>query len=256
MPNRTPTLPHTLTVATAGRRVACLALLAGLALAPLAQAATPGLAFPHPAPADAKARLQTVSNDVIGVMAQLVGIQGNLLLGHLLRQEGAAGGGAAQFEEAWKTDFPQIREALAQAGAPDLEPLLAALAQGPTDETYIDALTGLKRAKEALAPTEQDLLHALILNAEEALAQLDPSGTTAVPQYQKAWSLLMAARGELDLLVFSRDPAVKQQATKMALAFDDVVMFAPDPAARGPVAFDPALVSNLIATLKGQIQSL
>lgn len=256
MPSQIPTLPHTLTPATAGSRMTILALIAGLASAPLAEAATPGRGLPRLPAEGAEARLRVVSNDVASVMAQLVGIQGDLLLGHLLRQEGAAGGGAAQFEEAWKTDFPLIREALAQAGAPDLDPLLAALAQGGTDEAYIAALTGLKKAKEALAPTEQDLLHALILNAEEALAQLDPSGTTAVPQYQKAWSLLMAARGELDLLVFSRDPAVKQQATKMALAFDDVVMFAPDPAARGPVAFDPALVSNLIATLKGQIQSL
>jgi hypothetical protein len=42
----------------------------------------------------------------------------------------------------------------------------------------------------------------------------------------------------------------------MALAFDDVILFAPDPNAKAPVPFDPALVTQLLGTLTGQAASI
>jgi len=60
----------------------------------------------------------------------------------------------------------------------------------------------------------------------------------------------MVARGELDLLSRDQDRAVAQLAGKTAMAFDEVILFMPDPMQSGPVAFDRALVQGLLEKLE------
>jgi hypothetical protein len=201
-----------------------------------------------------------VQSDTVSLLAGLIGIERDLILGNLFLQDGLVSETGSHFEHPRRDDFPVIKDGLAAAGAPDLEPLLIALETAREKEeveaAIISVRTGLKKAKEVLAPTEADLLAAVIQAADAARVELDPSGTTAVYDYQDAWGLLMAARGALDPLIFSRDPAVKIAATDMALAFDEVVLFAPDPNAKAPVVFDPALIADLIATLSGASGSI
>jgi hypothetical protein len=97
---------------------------------------------------------------------------------------------------------------------------------------------------------------AVVRTVEAAAAMLDPSGTTEVIAYQEAWGLLMVARSQLDVLASSSDPAIKKAASDMAMAFDDVILFAPDPNASAPVPFDPALVAQLLGKLTGQAASI
>jgi hypothetical protein len=42
----------------------------------------------------------------------------------------------------------------------------------------------------------------------------------------------------------------------MASAFDDLILFAPDPTASATLPFDPALVTQLLGTLTGQAASI
>ncbi|MFN4202738.1 MAG: hypothetical protein ACK4GM_06785 [Tabrizicola sp.] len=201
-----------------------------------------------------------MNDDTVSLLTALIAIERDLLLGQLFLHDGMVHPEGSHFTHPRKETLPQIKDALAAHGAPDLEPLLIALEEAKdvkaADAAYLAALAGVKRTKEALAPTGQDLLRAVILSAEEAHAMLDPSGTTGVTAYQEAWGMLMSARGELDALVFSKDPAVKQSATEMVDLFDDVILLAPDPAAHAPVVFAPELVSTLVETLKGTLESI
>lgn len=200
------------------------------------------------------------SGDTISLLAGLIGIERDLLLGQLFLQDGLVSAEGSHFTHPRRDNFPSIKAGLAKAGAPDLEPLLVALEEAKDKDAVNSAYNGvhggLLQAKLALQPTEQDVLNAVIQTAEAATALLDPSGTTEVIAYQEAWGLLMVARGQLDQITRSGDPAVKQSATKMALAFDDVILFAPDPGASAPVPFDPALVTSLVETLKGNAGSI
>lgn len=240
--------------------VRSLTCLAGLLVAATAQAGTNGLPRPSVPGTAAPAHYRTVANETVSLLISLIAIERDLLLGQLFMHDGMTSTEGSHFTHPRQEILPQIKDALATIGAPDLEPLLIALEQAKTveeaDAAYVAALAGVKKAKEILAPTGHDILEAVILAAEQAHGMLDPSGTTAVKDYQKAWGLLMAARGELDALAFSSDPAVKQKAAKMVIAFDDVVILAPDPAATAPVQFDPALVLQMIETLKGQLESI
>lgn len=238
--------------------LALCAVVGGLALPVPVNAGPTHLPFTRPASADfAPAR---INDQTVTLIAGLIEIERDLLLGQLFLQDGLVEGEASHFAQPRKDSFPMIRDGLAKAGAPDLEPLLIALeeARGKDAVTaaYAAALGGLQKAKAALHPTEQDIIGAVIRSAETAVTLLDPSGTTGVAAYQEAWGLLIAARGKLDALTASTDPAVKASAAAMALAFDDVILFAPDPNAKGPVAFDPALVTQLVTALKGQAGSI
>lgn len=243
------------------RPVLCSLLSAvALAAASPAQAGIPGLVHRPTLPATDTTSYRAVNDDTVRLLTALIAMQRDLLLGQLFLRDGMVNAEGSHFTHPRKEMLPQIKDTLAALGAPDLETLLMALEEAKdvkaADAAYLAVLAGVKRTKELLAPTGQDVLRAAILSAEEAHAMLDPSGTTGVTAYQEAWGMLMSARGELDALAFGSDPAVKQIGAKMILAFDEVVLLAPDPAAKAPVAFDPAVVSNLIATLKGQMQSL
>jgi hypothetical protein len=237
-----------------------LSISLGLTMTPGAVVAGPTAPQLRAADADVSVRAVAVSDETVSLMAGLIGIERDLLLGQLFLQDGLVSAEGSHFTHPRHDNFPSIKDGLAEVGAPDLEPLLIALEEATekeaVDKAYIGVLTGVKRAKETLAPTEQDVLAAVIETAEASFSMLDPSGTTEVIAYQEAWGLLMVARGQLDVLIFSKDPAVKTSATKMALAFDDVVLTAPDPGAKAPVAFDPAVVAAMIATLRGELESI
>ena len=201
-----------------------------------------------------------VGDETISLIAGLIGIERDLLLGQLFLQDGMVSTEGSHFTHPRHDSFPAIKDGLAKAGAPDLEPLLIALEQAvekaAVNAAYTGVLSGLQQAKVALQPTEQDIMAAVVHTVEAAAAMLDPSGTTEVIAYQEAWGLMMVARSHLDVLTSSSDPAIKSSASAMALAFDDVILFAPDPNASAPVPFDPALVAQLIGTLKGQAASI
>lgn len=215
----------------------------------------------HPfAMVEASTAAVQVGDETIFLIAGLIGIERDLLLGQLFLQDGLVSAEGSHFTHPRHDNFPAIKDGLAKAGAPDLEPLLIALEQASdknaVNEAYKGVLSGLQQAKSALQPTEQDVMGAIIQTVEAAAAILDPSGTTEVIAYQEAWGLLMVARSQLDVLASSSDPAIKAAASGMASAFDDVILFAPDPNASAPVPFDPALVTQLLGTLTGQAASI
>lgn len=200
-----------------------------------------------------------VGDETVSLYAGLIGIERDLLLGQLFLQDGLVSAEGSHFTHPRRDSLPAIKDGLSAAGAPDLEPLLIALEEATDKDALAKAYTGvhagLQKSKAALKPTEQDVISAVIVTAELAASNLDPSGTTDVLAYQEAWGLLMVARGQLDLLTSSSDLVIKQSAADMALAFDDVILFAPDPNAKAPVQFDPALVTQLIETLKSKVGS-
>lgn len=234
----------------------CLAL--GLSASPTVVAAGP-LTFMPLAPQPATSNVVRVGDETVSLYAGLIGIERDLLLGQLFLQDGLVSAEGSHFTHPRNDSFPAIKDGLSAAGAPDLEPLLIALEEASDKDSLTKAYTGvhagLQKSRAALKPTEQDVIGAVILTAELAASLLDPSGTTDVLAYQEAWGLLMVARGQLDLLTSSSDLAIKKSAAVMALAFDDVILFAPDPNAKAPVQFDPALVTQLIETLKGKAGS-
>jgi hypothetical protein len=201
-----------------------------------------------------------VGDETVALISGLIGIERDLLLGQLFLQDGMVSAEGSHFTHPRHDNFPAIKDSLAKAGAPDLEPLLIALEKATeieaVNKAYTGVLSGLQQARVALQPTEQDIMGAVIQTVEAAAAILDPSGTTEVVTYQEAWGLLMVARSQLDVLTSSSDPAIKTSASGMALAFDDVILFMPDPGAKAPVAFDPALVTQLLTTLQGQAASI
>jgi hypothetical protein len=251
--NHHPCVPFRSLRLTLGLTVSLVALPVTLQAGP----ATPFLPLP---PVEASTVVVPVGDETVTLIAGLIGIERDLLLGQLFLQDGLVSAEGSHFTHPRHDNFPAIKDGLAKAGAPDLEPLLIALEQATdkdaVNEAYKGVLSGLQQAKSALQPTEQDFMGAIIQTVEAAAAILDPSGTTEVIAYQEAWGLLMVARSQLDVLASSSDPAIKTAASGMALAFDDVILFAPDPNASAPVPFDPALVTQLLGTLTGQAASI
>ena len=237
-----------------------IGLTVSLVAAPVTLQAGPTTPLGPLQPVEVSTAVVTVGDETVTLIAGLIGIERDLLLGQLFLQDGLVSAEGSHFTHPRHDNFPAIKDGLAKAGAPDLEPLLIALEQATdkdaVNEAYKGVLSGLQQAKSALQPTEQDVMGAIIQTVEAAAAILDPSGTTEVIAYQEAWGLLMVARSQLDVLASSSDPAIKAAASEMALAFDDVILFAPDPNASAPVPFDPALVAQLLGKLTGQAASI
>lgn len=247
--------PMTFTaVRQAGLPVVCLS--ACLVASTMAQAASP-MRTGHQAPF----AYETVAEnaETVSLIAGLMGIERDLMLGQLFLQDGLVSAEGSHFTHPRHDNFPSIKDGLAQAGAPDLEPLLIALetaTEGDAVNTaYLAVVDGVAKAKQALTPSDADILGAVIQTAESASGLIDASGTTEVVAYQECWGLLMVARGQLDHLSKSDDPAIKGAAGTMIQSFDDVVLALPDPGASAPVALDPALVQGLIRTLKGSLNA-
>lgn len=195
-----------------------------------------------------------VSDQTVDLLTGLIGIERDMMLGQLFLQDGLTSTEGSHFTHPRRDNFPLIKDGLANAGVADLEPLLIALegASGreAVNAAYIDVLSAVQQAKVMLQPTGQDFLAAVKNTAAEAGEMLDPSGTTDVVSFQECWGLLMVARNQLDELIMTGDPASKKAAQGVALAFDDVVLSLPDPNAKAPVAFDPAIVQGLVSALE------
>lgn len=197
---------------------------------------------------------EAANADALRLLLGLAEIRADLQLGLLSVQEGRAGAGAAHFGHARETVLPGLAEGLAAAGVADLGPLIEALETSGGETERKDAYHALEsamlRARASLHPTSDQVLQSVSEMARAAAAKIDASGQTAVPDYQAAWAILMVARGELDLLSRDQDRAVAQLAGKTAMAFDEVILFMPDPMQSGPVAFDRALVQGLLEKLE------
>ena len=156
--------------------------------------------------------------ETVTLITGLMGIERDLMLGQLFLKDGLVNPEGSHFLDARGDNFTPIQAGLASAGAPDLDPLLTALetAQEPADvnKAYLDLLSGVQLAKQALKPTDADVLSSVIQTADNAASMLDASGTTEVHAYQECWGLLMVARGQLDSLMKSSDTTIRQSAEK------------------------------------------
>jgi hypothetical protein len=180
-------------------------------------------------------------------------IRADLKLGLLFLEEGLQHPEGSHFAHAREKVLPAIAEGLAAKGAPDLLPLLQALEAAKGDavkDAYHDVEAAMLRARSVLNPSSGQVLQSVVDMARAAAEQIDPSGTTPVADYQFAWEILIVARGELDLLARDQDRAIAQQAVEKAMAFDDLILFMPDPHQPAPVAFDRDLILDLIGKLE------
>lgn len=228
------------------------AVLIALALAARAEAQSlrPG----HPMPSALIAvEGEAAASDTLPLLFGLGQIRADLQLGLLARQEGLAQAEATHFAHARTVVLPQIASGLAAAGVADLEPLLKELEAsgnaGASSAAYHAVEAALLRARSTLAPPAGVALQAVAELTRTAASRIDLSGTTGVQDYKHAWALLMVARGELDLLARSADRDVAKLAGEMAVAFDDLILFMPDPGQSRPVAIDRTQILELVARL-------
>ena len=232
--------------------VALSALLGALTLAP-AQAQVVRLGVPG-APQLLQIEGEVANPEKLRLLAGLAEIRADLQLGLLFLQEKLPHPEGSHFAHARQTVLPGIAEGLAAAGVPDLAPLLqtleAAKGKDAVRAAYNDVEAALLRARASLAPTSEEVLQSVVEMAREAAGKIDPSGTTPIRDYQSAWATLMVARGELDLLSRDQDRAIAKLAGEQAMAFDDVILFMPDPHQLAPVAFDPDLILDLVRKLE------
>lgn len=192
--------------------------------------------------------------DAVRLLVGLGEIRADLQLGLLALQDGASKSGAAHFTHAREAVLPGIADGLAAAGVPDLAPLLqkleAAGGEAAVKDSYHAVEEAILRARAAVRPSSRQVLQSVEQMARSAAGRIDASGTTAVKDYQSAWSILMVARGELDLLARDQDRTIAKLAGEKAMAFDDLILFMPDPKQMAPVAFDPALILDLLTKLE------
>ncbi|MBN8630042.1 MAG: hypothetical protein J0L76_04205 [Rhodobacterales bacterium] len=198
-------------------------------------------------------RIEASSPETVRLLAGIMEIRSAVQLGLLAKQDGRP---AAHLSDARMIVWPEYREGLMAAGMADLDPLLQKL-DAATDKAAIAAANteieaALMKGHAALNPTSADVLLSLHALAEKVATQtINPSGPTDAHDYQVAWGRIMAARGELDLLMHDSDPAIAKYASEAAMAFDDVIISLPDPGRTGPVEVDPSLFNELVSRLEG-----
>ena len=236
-----------------GSRASRLALLAvaGVALADpgLAQAFRSEILGVH---LQTEIKIEASSPEVVRLLAGIIEIRADLQLGLLAKHDGLP---ATHINDARTVIWPEFREGLMAAGMADLEPLLAKLdaASDPAAIAAADAELerALMKGHEALNPTSADVLLSLNAVAQTiATETINQSGPTAMHDFQRAWAMILSARGELDLLMRNSDPAIAKYAKEAAMAFDDVIISLPDPNQRVPVEIDPALFKDLVTRLE------
>lgn len=237
--------------------VALSALVAALTLAPAsAQVVRLGA---HSAPQMLQVEADVASPEKLRLLVGLGEIRADLQLGLLFVQEDLVHPEGSHFTHAREKVLPGIAEGLAAAGVPDLAPLLQTLQDAKSEDAvkaaYNEVEAAMLRARATLAPSSEEVLQSVVEMTKAAAATLDASGTTAVSDYQFAWATLMVARGELDLLSRDQDRAIAKMAGDEAMAFDDVILFMPDPHQPAPVAFDPALILDLVKKLETTAQA-
>lgn len=198
-------------------------------------------------------KIEASSPEIVRLLAGIMEIRSDVQLGLLAKQDGRP---AAHINDARTIVWPEHREALMAAGMVDLDPLLQKLDAATDKAAIVAAHTeiegALMKGRAALNPSSADVLLSLHAVAEEVATQtINPSGPTDAHDYQDAWARIMAARGELDLLMHDSDPAIAKYAGEAAMAFDEVIISLPDPGQGGPVEVDPALFNGLVSRLEG-----
>lgn len=194
--------------------------------------------------------------ETVRLLAGLGKIESDLQLGMLFMQDGLTNPEGSHFTHPRAETVPEIKDGLAAAGVEDFEPLLVALEGGgdaaAVTANYQAVIAALMQARSDLNSSNRDLLLSIVAQVEAVAGEINAAGPTEVNNYQDAWSMLMVARGQIDLLVGDADPAIKVAATEMGLALDDVILSMPDPNVASPVDFDPAP----ILTLKAKMEEL
>ena len=203
--------------------------------------------------------IEASSTDVVRVLAGIAEIRAELQLGLLFLEEGLNTPEGSHFNVPRAHIYPEIKESLAAVGAPDLEPLLQALESASGKEEVTAAFSAvegaLQQARSKLNPTSADAVLAVEHMARDAAAKINAAGPTAVADYQAAWSIIMAARGELDLLVRDSDPTIAKLAADEAMLFDDLIISLPDPDQPAPVTIDAGLFTGLVSQLEKLTES-
>lgn len=197
-------------------------------------------------------KIEASKPETVTALAGILEIRSDLKLGLLAKQ---AGRPAPHITDARTILWPEYKTVLMAAGMVDLDPLLmqldSASGQEAVTAAYNEVEGALMKGRSALNPTSADVLLSLEVVAKEvATAYVNQSGPTEVQSYQAAWSMIMAARGELDLLMRDPDPSIVKYATEAAMAFDEVIISIPDPDQSAPVQVDPALFNDLVSRLE------
>lgn len=197
-------------------------------------------------------KIEASSPEIVRLLAGIIEIRSDLQLGLLAKHDGLP---AAHINDARTIVWPEFREGLMAAGMADLDPLLRKLDEA-SDSAAVAAAHAeiegaLMKGRAALNPSSADVL--LSLNAVArtiATETISQSGPTDAHDFQDAWAMILAARGELDLLMRDSDPAIAKYAREAAMAFDEVIISLPDPGRAGPVEIDPALFKDLVTRLE------
>ena len=227
-------------------------LAASIAASPLAAQAF-RTDFLHPQIAY-QTSVEASSTDVVQVLAGIAEIRAELQLGLLFLEEGLNNPDGSHFSMPRTQIYPEIKDSLAAVGAPDLEPLLQALEAASDKDAVTAAFSAvegaLQQGRSKLNPTSADAILAVLEMARTAAAKINAGGPTAVSDYQAAWAIIMAARGELDLLTRDADPTIAKLAAEEAMLFDDLIIAMPDPNQLAPVALDAGLFNGLVSHLE------
>jgi hypothetical protein len=237
-----------------GSRATRLGLVAAVGLA--AGSAASAQAFRADAPGlSMMVKIEAPASDpeTVRLLVGLGRINADLQLGLLFLGDGLTSPDGSHFSHPRKEIWPGLKDGLFAAGVPDLEPLLQKLEAGGSKDAvtaaYLEAKAALLKARSTLNPSAQDAALAVLELTKAAAAEINAAGPTEVKSYQIAWALLMAARGELDLLARNPDPAMAKMAATEGMAIDDMIISMPDPNQVAPVAFDPTPILDLIGRL-------
>lgn len=198
--------------------------------------------------------------ETVRLLSGLAKIESDLLLGNLFAHDGLSNPEGSHFTHPRKETYPEIKEGLVAAGVPDFEEALMALEAGGDAEAVMAAFKhaeeAIVHARATLKPTGTELAASIMEQTRAAVAEINASGPTEVASYQDAWAMLMIARSEVDLLIHNEDPALRKASGEMAMALDDVILSMPDPAARGPVEFDPTPIVDAFGKLEALVGSV
>lgn len=239
------------------------AMAALFVLAPVAQAQ----AFRSGFPAQTmifKAGGEAATPETVRLLHGLAKIESDIRLGMLFAVDHVKDPGGSHLSDPHEEIWPDIRDGLLAAGAADFDALLVQLEEAKDEAAVLavgsEVLFAIVKARAALHPTDADIGASVLELTREAATEINPTGPTGpteIASYQDAWSLLTVARGEVELLLHAQDPILARAAVKMVLALDDVIIFMPDPEAKTPVAFDPAVIADaatkLEALLDGEV---
>lgn len=197
-------------------------------------------------------KVEASSPEIVHLLAGIIEIRADLQLGLLAKHDGQP---AAHINDARTIVWPEFREGLMAAGMIDLDPLLqkldAASGSAAVAAAHAELEGALMKGRAALNASSADVLLSLNVVAQTiATETISQSGPTAAHDFQTAWAMILAARGELDLLMRDSNPAIARYASEAAMAFDELIISLPDPGRTGPVEIDPALFKDLVTRLE------